>query len=152
MKNSLLAHSASANTRWTGRQVYYRYLLERGAQGATDDEVMRDTHIDHHAVGSIRQSLARLGALRSAGFDRTTRKGCLAEVWVAIPGVDVTRPVRKSERDELLREARRKVGMMTDAELRAFVGSTRTEIEDEPDPDDEGGGTDPDDFFSLFED
>jgi len=125
-QNSINAYDVAKKSGAVSRKTYYDYALSQGATGVTDDEVMRDTDIDHHAVGRIRKNLLAMGAVRDTGGTRLTRKGCKATVWVAIPGVDVTQPVPKSERDELLKMARRKIAGMTDADLRAFVGELDT--------------------------
>ena len=135
--NSLLAYGIAKKSGAASRKVYYDYLLPQGDHGATDDEVMAHTSIDHHAVGRIRLNLIKMGAVRWGGQNRLTQKGCRASVWVAVPGVDVTQPVPKKERDELLKLARRKLKAMTDDELRDFVESSN-------DPPDE------EDFFDLF--
>lgn len=120
-RNSLEAYDVVKRSGAANRKTYYDYALSHGIHGVTDDEVMRDTDIDHHAVGRIRKNLMALGALRDTGRTRLTRKGCKAAVWEALPGVDVTQPVPKSDRDELLKLARRKIKAMTNDELRAFV-------------------------------
>jgi hypothetical protein len=120
-KNSLSAYDTAKKSGVANRKTYYDFLISRGDYGATDDEVMNHTSIDHHAVGRIRINLSKMGAVQSTDRNRTTRKGCSASVWVAVPGVDVTKPVPKTERDELLKLARRKIKAMSDDELREFV-------------------------------
>lgn len=138
-QNSLSAYDTAKKSGAANRKTYYDFLVSRGDYGATDDEVMAHTSIDHHAVGRIRINLSKMGAIRSTNRNRLTRKGCSASVWVAFPGVDVTKPVPKTERDDLLRKARRKLKGMSDDDLRAFVRSP-----------DEANIPEEDEFFSLF--
>jgi hypothetical protein len=136
-QNSLFAYDTAKKSGAANRKTYYDFLVSRGAQGATDDEVMAHTSIDHHAVGRIRINLTKMGAVAPTEQNRMTRKGCSASVWVAVPGVDVTKPVPKTERDGLLKFARRKIKAMSDDELREFIEST----DDPPNPED---------IFNLF--
>jgi len=120
--NSILAYKEAKKDAAVERKRYYDLLLSKGAHGATDDEVLQETSIGQNAVRRCRLNLMKMGAVETSGFNRPTRTGRQATVWVALPGILVTEAVPVIRRDELLKLARRKIKEMSDDELEAFVG------------------------------
>lgn len=141
--NSLLAYEEAKKKAVVERQSYYNYLLSKGSEGATDDEVLQETSINENAVRRCRLNLQKMEAVESSGLNRPTRTGRQATVWVAVPDVDVTKPVPVIRRDELEKQARRKIKAMTDEELESFVGGVE---------EGDSGVIDDGDLFSLFAD
>ena len=55
-----------------------------GARGATDDDVQAALGMDGSTQRPRRVSLAEAGLVQRFGIKRLTRKGSLADVWVAV--------------------------------------------------------------------
>lgn len=127
-QNSLFAYEKSEKTGPARRRMVYRYLLNRGGEGATDDEVIHATSIEHKSMAGTRHQLIKLGAVVDSGTTRPTRSGNPAAVWRAIPGVDVSPSPGKTEREHLMTKARKKLKGMTDDQLRAFVEITEGSV------------------------
>ena len=121
-RNSLAAYDAAeATTGPQRRKDVYEFILSRGEEGATDDEVIQQLGIQHASMAGTRHDLEKLGALRGTDKNRPTVSGNLAEVWVAIPGVRVDKRPPKTEREILLTGARRVIENMTNDELEALI-------------------------------
>jgi hypothetical protein len=121
-RNSLAAYDAAeATTGPQRRKAVYEFILSRGEEGATDDEVIQQLGIQHASMAGTRHDLEKLGAVRGTDKNRPTVSGNLAEVWVAIPGVRVDKRPPKTEREILLTGARRVIENMTDDELEALI-------------------------------
>ncbi len=141
-QNSLFAYEKSEKTGPARRRMVYRYLLNRGGEGATDDEVIHATTIEHKSMAGTRHQLIKLGAVVDTGKTRLTRSGNPACVWRAVPGVDVSPSPGKTDREHLMTKARKKLKGMTDDELRSFL---------EVDPEEDGAAVeDMLDFYSEF--
>jgi len=130
-QNSLFAYDKSEKTGPTRRRMVYYHLLQQGVEGATDDEIIHGTRIEHKSMAGTRHQLMKLGAVVDAGKTRLTRSGNPAAVWLAIPGVDVSKPPGKTERDHLMTMARKKLKSMSDDQLRVFLEVTVT-VADQP--------------------
>ena len=140
-QNSLLAfHESEKNTGESRRVAVYQYMLAQGEYGATDDEIINMMGVKKHTNSQrgTRLQLMRLGAVIKTDNRRFTEAGYLADVYIAVPGVDVRKAPPKTERDHMETAARKKIKEMSDDELRDFVRS---------DSDEAVGG---DDFFDLF--
>jgi len=121
-RNSLAAYDAAeAATGPKRRKDVYAFILSRGEEGATDDEVIQQLGIPHASMAGTRHDLEKLGAVLGTDRNRPTVSGNLAEVWVAKPGVRVDKRPPKTEREILLTGARRVIENMTDAELEALI-------------------------------
>lgn len=127
VQNSLFAYDKSEKTGPARRRMVYRYLLGRGGEGATDDEVIHSTSIEHKSMAGTRHQLIKLGAVVDTGKTRLTRSGNPATVWCAIPGVDVSKSPGKTEREHLMTAARKQLKEMSDDQLRVFLEVTVTE-------------------------
>jgi hypothetical protein len=126
-QNSLFAYEASEKTGPTRRRLVYNYLLKQGAMGATDDEIIHSTSIEHKSMAGTRHQLMKLGAVEDTGNRRPTRSGNPATVWVAIPGVRVSEAPVKTDREHLMTAARKQLKEMSDDQLRVFLEVTPTE-------------------------
>ena len=131
-QNSLFAYDKSENTGPARRRMVYRYLLGRGGEGATDDEIIHNTSIEHKSMAGTRHQLMKLGAVEDTGKARRTRSGNPATVWVAIPGVGVSEAPVKTEREHLMTAARKQLKEMSDDQLRVFLEVTVTEQPNDP--------------------
>jgi hypothetical protein len=121
-RNSLAAYDAAeAATGPKRRKDVYAFILSRGEEGATDDEVIQHLGIPHASMAGTRHDLEKLGAVLGTDRNRPTVSGNLAEVWIAKPGVRVDKRPPKTEREILLTGARRVIENMTDAELEALI-------------------------------
>jgi hypothetical protein len=121
-RNSLAAYDAAeATTGPQRRKAVYEFILSRGEEGATDDEVIQQLGIPHASMAGTRHDLEKLGAVLGTDRNRPTVSGNLAEVWIAKPGVRVDKRPPKTEREILLTGARRVIENMTDAELEALI-------------------------------
>jgi hypothetical protein len=125
--NSLLAYDRSEENGANRRKRYYHFLLSRGEEGATDDEVMVGTGIPHQSIGACRHQLFKLGALVDTGRNRPTRTERQARVWLGVPGIDVTPAPPRTRREELLRLARKVIKTFTDEQLELFVSEDFSE-------------------------
>jgi hypothetical protein len=65
------------------RQRVLDYIVECGADGATDDEVQVATGLDSHTEVPRRIDLYRNGDVVDSGRTRLTRRGRAAVVWIA---------------------------------------------------------------------
>lgn len=119
--NSLAAYANAEATGPQRRKAVYEFVLSRGEEGATDDEVIQHLGIQHASMASTRHDLENLGALVGTDRNRPTVAGNLAEVWVGVPGVKVDKRPAKTEREILLMGARRVIENMTDEELEALI-------------------------------
>jgi hypothetical protein len=127
-QNSLFAYDKSKVTGPERRRMVYRYLLQRGGEGATDDEVIHNTTVEHASMAGTRHQLMKLGAVLDTGNTRPTRSGNPATIWIAVPGIDVSKSPGKTGREVLLTNARKKLKGMSDEELREFIADpTATE-------------------------
>lgn len=113
------------------------HLKECGDAGSTDEEM--DISFGTEKTRSnrpTRNALTKRGRIVKSGKTRKTQSGRAAIVWVldeyASPDAETS-----TERDDLLKLARRKIKAMSDDDLREFVESS----EDPPDSED---------FFDLF--
>ena len=121
-RNSLAAYDAAeAATGPKRRKDVYAFILSRGEEGATDDEVIQQLGIQHASMAGTRHDLEKLGAVLGTDRNRPTVSGNLAEVWIAKPGVRVDKRPPKTEREILLTGARRVIENMTDDELEALI-------------------------------
>jgi len=120
--NSQQAYHHAKKNEPPRRLLYYQFAVTRGATGVTDDEVMANTPINHKEIVRLRKNLIALDALQPTGTNRMTRSKRQAAVWVAVPGVDVTKPIPEDARKKLLQRARDLLKSMTDNELREFLG------------------------------
>ena len=123
-QNSLFAYDKSKITGPERRRMVYRYLLQRAYEGATDDEVIHNTTVEHASMAGTRHQLMKLGAVFDTGNTRLTRSGNPATVWRAVPGVDVSKSPGKTDREVLLTKARKKLKGMSDEELHSFIEVT----------------------------
>jgi hypothetical protein len=120
--NSVFAYeSAELKSGPQRRKAVYAFVLSRGEEGATDDEVIQHLGIQHASMAGTRHDLEKLGALVGTNRNRLTVAGNPAEVWVAVPGVKVDKRPPKTEREILLTGARRVIENMTDAELEGLI-------------------------------
>jgi hypothetical protein len=122
-QNSLFAYEKSEKTGPARRRMVYRYLLGRGGDGATDDEVIHSTSIEHKSMAGTRHQLMKLGAVIDTSKTRLTRSGNPATVWLAVPGVDVSKSPGKTDREHLMTKARKKLKGMSDDQLQGFVAT-----------------------------
>ena len=72
----------------------YNFLLQRGATGATDDEIEIGLKLTHQTASARRRNLELSGALVKTDNKRPTRSGRLAYVYTAIPGANLAAPGR----------------------------------------------------------
>ena len=127
-QNSLFAYRESERTTGEKRRIaVYHYMLTQGDEGATDDEMIHTLGIKHASMAGTRLQLMRLGAVTKTAKRRKTAAGNPADVYVAIPGINVRKAPPKTERDHLLTAARKKIKEMSDDELRAFLEETPEE-------------------------
>lgn len=138
-QNSLFAYEKSEKTGPARRGLVYYYLLKQGAMGATDDEIIHSTSIEHKSMAGTRHQLMKLGAVKDTGKRRLTRSGNPATVWAAIPGVVVSEAPLKTDREHLMTAARKQLKGMSDDQLRVFL-----EVTDQDQP------TDLLDFYEEF--
>ncbi len=68
----------------TDRARVLAYIRSQGTQGATDDEVQAYLGMDGSTQRPRRVSLACDGFIVRTSAQRETRKGSLADVWVAV--------------------------------------------------------------------
>jgi hypothetical protein len=68
----------------TLRERVYQALLERGAFGATDQELQRLLGMHEQTQGPRRNELVRQGKVRDSGERRPTVSGRSAKVWIAV--------------------------------------------------------------------
>ena len=129
--NSLSAYDRSEENGANRRIRYYKFVLAQGDFGATEDEVIIGAGIEHQSVGACRHDLLKLGALVDTGTNRETRSKRKARVWEAVPGIEVSVKPPRTEREELMTQARRVLKAFTDAELRAFVEEFSEQYDDE---------------------
>lgn len=83
LTSRLAAESAlprSGTTRW---QVY-QYILGRGHDGATDQEIEAFLHIDGNTVRPSRKLLEQDGLIINSGITRKNKKGNKCIVWKAV--------------------------------------------------------------------
>lgn len=129
-QNSLFAYRESERTTGEKRRIaVYRYMLVQGDEGATDDEMIHTLGIKHASMAGTRLQLMRLGAVVKTTKRRKTAAGNPADVYVAIPGINVRKAPPKTERDHMLTAARKKIKEMSDDELRAFLAEGSDEHE-----------------------
>jgi hypothetical protein len=69
----------------TQRDLVYGFISDRGAHGATDDEVQVGLNLPGNTQCPRRLELAEAGRIMPNGETRPTRKGRRAAVWVAAP-------------------------------------------------------------------
>ena len=70
----------SGTTRWT----IYQYILGRGHDGATDQEIEAFLHIDGNTVRPSRKLLEQDGLIMNTGITRKNKKGNNCIVWKAV--------------------------------------------------------------------
>jgi hypothetical protein len=58
------------------------HIRDRGARGATDDELEIALRLQHQTVSARRRELVLKGLICDSGERRQTRSGCMAIVWV----------------------------------------------------------------------
>ena len=66
----------------TMRGEVYRWLLEQGKTGATDEEMQRHLPMAQNTQRPRRRELELKGAVRDSGAKRRTQSGRMAIVWV----------------------------------------------------------------------
>ena len=69
----------------------YRYMLERGDYGATDDEIKRDLKMLASTAGARRRDLETMGGCIKTRIRRQTMNGGTGTVHVAVPGATLTK-------------------------------------------------------------
>ena len=65
----------------TLRRKVYEFLINRGLDGATDQEIERYLHLDGNTVRPIRGSLVEGGFIIDTGTTRLNDKGNKCIVW-----------------------------------------------------------------------
>jgi hypothetical protein len=65
------------------REAVYRFFLERGEEGATDQEVSSCLAMLQDTARARRVELRDSGHVQDSGKRRTTASGCTAKVWTA---------------------------------------------------------------------
>ena len=66
------------------RGLVLEAIRQRGAHGATDDELEVELHLRHQTASARRRELVLLGKVRDSGWRRATRSGRKASVWIVI--------------------------------------------------------------------
>lgn len=66
------------------REQVYLWLLDRGAQGATDEEMQDGLGMGANTQRPRRVSLLKTGRVVDSKQKRRTRSGAFATVWVAV--------------------------------------------------------------------
>ena len=66
------------------RRRVYDLLVERGDEGATDDEIEQALNLPHQTASARRNGLRDDGWVVDSGRTRPTRTGSPAVVWVAV--------------------------------------------------------------------
>ncbi len=121
-QNSLIAyHESEKNTGEKRRVSVYRHMLFQEDYGATDDEIINTLGIKHASMAGTRLQLMKLGAVTKTEKRRLTEAGNPADVYIAIPGVDVRKAPPKTERDHMETAARKRIKEMSDDDLREFL-------------------------------
>ena len=83
----------------------YRYLMERGDYGATDDEIKRDLGLLASTAGARRRDLEMMGGCVKSKKRRSTMNGGIATVHIAIPGADLrTKKIGRPKKDKTYSE------------------------------------------------
>lgn len=67
----------------TVKRKVYEYLLNKGLDGATDQEIERYLHLDGNTVRPIRGALVEAGIVTDSGTTRFNDKGNRCIVWRA---------------------------------------------------------------------
>ena len=65
-------------------RAVYSYIVSRGLEGATDQEVESVTRMDGNSVRSSRGSLVKQGLVFDSGRTRPNAKGNNCIVWIAL--------------------------------------------------------------------
>lgn len=82
-KEAAIAAEGSAGS--LRRQVW-SFLMERGASGATDEEIQTLEDIPANTERPRRRELEQAGLVRDSGRTRLTASGRKAVVWVVVEG------------------------------------------------------------------
>jgi len=77
------AAAAIEMTAKTLRSYVYRYIVNAGKHGATDDQIQAALRMEGSTERPRRVELQELGWIRDSGQVRKTRKGRNATVWIA---------------------------------------------------------------------
>ena len=73
-----------------GAKAVLDFIVMRGDEGATDDEIERATGLIHATASARRNDLTRAGQVKKSDRTRLTRRGRTAAVWVAAAGTTGT--------------------------------------------------------------
>jgi len=65
----------------TLRRKVYEFLINRGSDGATDQEIEKYLHLDGNTVRPIRGSLVTDGLVKDTGATRINEKNNKCVVW-----------------------------------------------------------------------
>lgn len=89
----IIAHDARDTSRAAAERVYpksgsirlkvYEFLIRRGMDGATDQEIERNLNLDGNTVRPTRKTLEQDGLIIDAGFTRANHNGNQCVVWRA---------------------------------------------------------------------
>jgi hypothetical protein len=83
-KTSLAAARAAASGASVMREGMYLWLLARGSEGATDEEIQLGMPMAANTQRPRRTELVSSGRVVNSGWTRRTRSGRLAVVWKAV--------------------------------------------------------------------
>lgn len=77
------AAAASKRSRVTNdAAIVLEFITNRGAEGATDDEIEVGLRFSHQSASARRNGLVRKGLVCDSGGERKTRSGRKATVWI----------------------------------------------------------------------
>ena len=100
-KTSLAAADSMRAHAKTSRHRVYEFMLSRGQYGATDDEIEEGLNMKHQSASARRRDLEKkFGAVVATGERRKTRSGRTAQVYAAVPNVDITAPAGRPPKDK----------------------------------------------------
>src|SRR5262245_19853296 len=82
-RTSVAAAEAKEPTKATDEGLVLRFLVRRGMDGATNDEIERELGLIHQNASARTRTLVLKGYVRDSGVTRATRTGRQAIVWIA---------------------------------------------------------------------